>query len=75
MLSYQVREYYEYVNKKLKKVISTKLTTKDANGVHYIIKEGGIQEQFKTLIKEFKATYQFFDVFNEYAILKRDIEK
>lgn len=100
MLSYQVREYYEYVNKKLKKfnssieiilefgnqykevttkilkkVISTKLTTKDANGVHYIIKEGGIQEQFKTLIKEFKATFQFFDVFNEYAILKRDIEK
>lgn len=100
MLSYEVRQYYEYISQKLrhfkpsleliisfgnqykevttnilKKVISTKLTQKDANGIHYIIKEGGIQEQFKTLIKEFKATFLFFDVFNEYAILKRDIEK
>lgn len=100
MLSYQVREYYEYINKKLKefepnleliiefgnqyketttsilkKVISTNLVHKDSSGTHYIIREGGIQEQFKNLIKEFKSKFKFFDVFNEYAILKRDIEK
>lgn len=100
MLSYQVREYYEYLNKKLKefepsleliiefgnqykeittsilkKVISTKLTQRDSSGTHYIIKDGGIQEQFKQLINEFKSKFEFFDVFDKYAILKRDIKK
>lgn len=99
MLSYQVREYYEYLSKKLKdfkpnmeliiefenqyqetttnilkKVISTKHTTKDSNGTHYIIKDGGIQEQFKNMIRGFKSKFEFFNVFNDYAILKSDIQ-
>ena len=98
MLSYQVHEYYEYVNKKLsefkpnldliiefgnkyndittnilKKVLSTKVTLKDSTGTHYVIKEGGIQELFKNVIKAFKSEFDFFDVFNAYAILKNDI--
>lgn len=100
MLSYQVREYYEYLIKKLnnfktnmeniiefenqyqeiissilKKVISTKRTIRDTNGTHYIIKDGGLQEQFKNMIGEFKSKFEFFNVFNDYVILKSDIEK
>lgn len=99
MLSYQTREYYEYLNKRLaefeinigliiefgnkykdittdilKKIISTKNTTKDSFGTHYVVKDGGIQEQFKSIIRKFKSEFNFFDVFNEYAILKKDIQ-
>lgn len=99
MLSYQAREYYEYLNRRLvefeanislivefgnkykdvttdilKKIISTKNTSRDSSGTHYIVKDGGIQEQFKNIIRDFKSEFNFFDVFNEYAILKKDIQ-
>lgn len=99
MLSYQAREYYEYLNRRLvkfetnisliiefgnkykevttnilKKIISTKSTSRDSAGTHYIVKDGGIQEEFKNIIKDFKSKFNFFDVFNEYAILKKDIQ-
>ena len=90
MLSYQAREYYEYLNRRLvefeanisliiefgnkykdvttdilKKIISTKNTSRDSSGTHYIVKDGGIQEQFKNIIRDFKSEFNFFDVFNE----------
>lgn len=99
MLSYQTREYYEYLNRKLiefeinirliiefgnkykeittdilKKIISTQSTYRESSGTHYIVKDGGLQEQFKNIIRDFKSEFNFFDVFNEYAILKKDIQ-
>jgi len=98
MLSYQVREYYEFLNNKfkefepniniilefgdkyktnttftLKKVIGTNITPTGTDGTHYVVKGGGIQEGFKSVIKEFKSNFNFFEVFSQYTTFKGNI--
>ena len=98
MLSYKVREYYEFINIKLKefepnlkiildfgknykenttgvlkKILNTKNTNSSGTTTFYGIEGGKIVEGFKNVINDFKSKFEFFEVFDNYSILKSSI--
>ena len=98
MLSYQVKEYYIFLNNKikefesdteiilkfsneykenimqcLKKVLTTTAINTSGGKTYYGIDGGKLIENFRTVVKEFKNKFNFFDVFSRYTLLKNDI--
>lgn len=67
-------EYNTIVKETLIKILSTKSTSTDSYGnTHYIIKDGELIRKFTTLMKDFKASFDFFGAFSKYGKMKQDI--